>query len=76
MLADFKNITGDPVFDDTLKQAISATGSVSISEHTFGRKNFRATLRPHGEATRTQVTPDVARSLSTRGRKSLCRGDD
>jgi len=30
VLADFANTTGDPVFDDTLKQAIPYIGTVSV----------------------------------------------
>ena len=78
VLADFKNITGDPVFDDTLKQAISVQLGQSpflniLSDARTSRHPETQVAKPPG----TQVTPDVARDLCQRaGAKLMRRGDD
>ena len=45
MLADFNNTTGDAVFDDTLKQAISAQLGQSPFLNILSDARTRATLR-------------------------------
>ena len=45
VLADFKNTTGDPVFDDTLKQAISVQLGQSPFLNILSDAKTRATLR-------------------------------
>jgi eukaryotic-like serine/threonine-protein kinase len=40
VLADFTNTTGDPVFDDTLKQALAVDlGQSPFPEYPLGRKS-------------------------------------
>jgi tetratricopeptide (TPR) repeat protein len=75
VLSDFANTTGDAVFDDTLKTALS----VSLRESPFLNllsdskvvKILREMARPAG----TKLTPDVARELCLRaGSKAYIAG--
>ena len=45
VLADFDNTTGDPVFDDTLKQAISVQLGQSPFLNILSDARIRATLK-------------------------------
>ena len=75
VLADFKNITGDPVFDDTLKQAISVQLGQSPFLNILSDARTRATLRLMAKPPGTQVTPDVARDSRQRaGAKAYVAG--
>ena len=75
VLADFANSTGDPIFDDTLKTALS----VSLRQSPFlnvlsdgqGRDDLAAMTRPAS----TKLTPEVARELCQRaGSKAYIAG--
>jgi tetratricopeptide (TPR) repeat protein len=66
VLADFNNSTGDPVFDDTLKQAISVQLGQSPFLNILSETRARATLRLMAKPPGTKVTPDVARDLCQR----------
>ena len=66
VLADFNNSTGDPVFDDTLKQAISVQLSQSPFLNILSDARTRATLRLMAKPAGTKVTSDVARDLCER----------
>ena len=66
VLADFKNTTGDPVFDDTLKQAISVQLGQSPFLNILSDARTRATLRLMAKPPETKVAPDVARDLCQR----------
>ncbi len=66
VLGDFTNTTGDPVFDDTLKLALSVSLNQSpfldvLSENKVA-ENLKLMSRPAG----TRLTPDVARELCQR----------
>jgi serine/threonine protein kinase/Flp pilus assembly protein TadD len=68
VLADFANSTGDPIFDDTLKTALSVSLRQSpflnvLSDSTVA-KTLHQMTRPPG----TKLTPDLARELCQRVR--------
>ena len=66
VLADFNNTTGDAVFDDTLKQAISAQLGQSPFLNILSDARIRATLRLMAKPANTKLTPEVARDLCQR----------
>ncbi len=66
VLADFNNTTGDAVFDDTLKQAISAQLGQSPFLNILSEARTRATLRLMAKPANTKLTPEVARDLCQR----------
>ena len=66
VLADFSNTTGDPVFDETLKQAISAQLAQSPFLNILSDARIRATLRLMAKPPGTKLTPEVARDLCQR----------
>ena len=75
VLADFTNTTGDPVFDDTLKQAISVQLTQSPFLNILSNARTRATLRLMAKPPGTRLTPDVASDLCQRaGGKAYISG--
>jgi len=75
VLADFTNTTGDPVFDDTLKQAISVQLAQSPFLNILSYARTRATLRLMAKPLDTRLTPDVASDLCQRaGGKAYVSG--
>ena len=75
VLADFTNTTGDPVFDDTLKQAISVQLAQSPFLNILSYARTRATLRLMAMPLDTRLTPDVASDLCQRaGGKAYISG--
>ena len=75
VLADFDNSTGDPIFDDTLKQAISVQLGQSPFLNILSDARTRATLRLMAKPLGTKVTSDVARDLCQRaGAKAYVAG--
>ncbi|MGH9682233.1 MAG: protein kinase domain-containing protein [Candidatus Acidiferrales bacterium] len=75
VLADFTNATGDPVFDDTLKQAISVQLAQSPFLNILSYARTRATLRLMAKPLDTRLTPDVASDLCQRaGGKAYISG--
>jgi serine/threonine protein kinase len=66
VLADFANSTGDPVFDDTLKMALSVSLRQSPFLNVLGENKIAATLRLMARPTNTSLTPDVVRELCQR----------
>ncbi len=75
VLADFNNTTGDPVFDDTLKQAISAQLGQSPFLNILSDARVRTTLRLMAKPPNTNLTPEVARDLCQRaGGKAYIAG--
>jgi serine/threonine protein kinase/tetratricopeptide (TPR) repeat protein len=66
VLADFSNTTGDPVFDDTLKQAISVQLAQSPFLNVLSDARMRSTLKLMAKPPDTKLTPDVARELCLR----------
>ena len=55
MLADFTNTTGDPLFDDTLKHAISVQLAQSPFLNILSYARTRATLRLMAKPLRYQA---------------------
>ena len=75
VLADFTNTTGDPVFDDTLKQAISVQLAQSPFLNILSYARIRATLRLMAKPSDTRLTPEVASDLCQRaGGKAYISG--
>jgi serine/threonine protein kinase/Tfp pilus assembly protein PilF len=75
VLADFTNKTGDPVFDDTLKQAISVQLAQSPFLNILSNARTRATLKLMAKPPGTRLTPDVASDLCQRaGGKAYISG--
>ena len=75
VLADFNNTTGDPVFDDTLKQAISVQLGQSPFLNILSDARVRGTLKLMAKPSGTKVTGDVARDLCQRaGAKAYVAG--
>ena len=66
VLADFANSTGDPVFDDTLKTALSVALNQSPFLNVLPDNKIAATLQLMARPTNTPLTPDVARELCLR----------
>ncbi len=66
VLADFNNTTGDAVFDDTLKQALSVQLGQSPFLNILSDARIRATLRLMAKPPNTKLTTDVVRDLCQR----------
>jgi len=75
VLGDFANRTGDPVFDDTLKQALSVALSQSPFLNVLSERKVSGTLRMMGHPASEHVTGDVGREVCLRtGSKALLGG--
>jgi eukaryotic-like serine/threonine-protein kinase len=66
VLADFDNRTNDPVFDDTLKQALAAGLQQSPVWNIVSDQKIRDTLRLMGRSPRERLNEDTARELCQR----------
>ena len=66
VLGDFANSTGDPVFDDTLKQGLSASLSQSPFLNLLPEQKVSDTLKLMGRAPGDRVTQAVAREICLR----------
>jgi eukaryotic-like serine/threonine-protein kinase len=75
VLADFTNTTGDPVFDDTLKTALSVSLGQSPFLNVLSDNKVAATLKLMTRLPDTRLTPNVARELCQRaGSKAYLAG--
>jgi serine/threonine protein kinase/tetratricopeptide (TPR) repeat protein len=75
VLADFDNKTGDPVFDETLKQALVVDLGQSPFLNILSDRKVAATLRLMGRPPEQRVTGEVARELCQRvGSKAMLAG--
>jgi eukaryotic-like serine/threonine-protein kinase len=75
VLADFANSTGDAVFDDTLKTALSVSLNQSPFLNVVSDNKVAATLKLMARPAGTKLTPDVARELCQRaGSKAYLAG--
>jgi serine/threonine protein kinase/Tfp pilus assembly protein PilF len=75
VLADFANSTGDPVFDDALKQALNVSLSQSPFLNVLSENKVAATLQLMSRPPNTALTPAVARELCLRaGSKAYIAG--
>ena len=66
VLADFTNNTGDPVFDDTLKQALAIQLEQSPFLSIVSEQRVQQTLRLMGQPEEARLTPKIARELCQR----------
>ncbi len=75
VLADFANTTGDPVFDDTLKTALTVSLRQSPFLNVLSDDKVTATLKLMTRPPNTKLTPDVTRELCQRvGCKAYVEG--
>lgn len=75
VLGDFANSTGDPVFDDTLKTALSIALAESPFLNTLSDNKIRTTLRLMARPADTRIEPNVAREICQRtGGKAYIAG--
>ncbi len=75
VLAEFANSTGDAVFDDTLKTALSVSLNQSPFLNVLSENKVTATLKLMTRPPDIKLTPDVARELCERaGSKAYIAG--
>jgi tetratricopeptide (TPR) repeat protein len=75
LVADFINTTGEPVFDETLKQALATQLEQSPFLNIFPEARIRETLKFMGRPADERVTEDIARQICQRqGIKALLAG--
>jgi eukaryotic-like serine/threonine-protein kinase len=75
VLADFTNTTGDPVFDDALKQALSVQLAQSPFLNVLPERKAQETLRLMGRPANEKLTQDITRELCQRtGSKAMLTG--
>ena len=75
LLADFVNITGDQVFDGTLRQALAVQLGQSPFLNIFSEERVREALRFMERSPDERVTKDVAREICQRqGLKAMFVG--
>jgi serine/threonine protein kinase/tetratricopeptide (TPR) repeat protein len=75
LLTDFTNITGEAVFDSTLKQALAVQLEQSPFLNIMPEQQVRETLRYMGRSPDERVTRDVAREIcQRRGVKAMLAG--
>ena len=75
VLADFANSTGDPVFDDTLKTALSVSLNQSPFLNVLSDSTVSKTLKLMEKPPDTKLTADVVRELCLRaGSKAYIAG--
>lgn len=75
LISDFANATNDPVFDDTLKQAVSVQLSQSPFLNILSDAKIFATLRLMMQPVDTKLTPDIAQDVCQRaGAKAYIAG--
>ncbi|MGC2765060.1 MAG: protein kinase [Candidatus Acidiferrum sp.] len=66
LLSDFVNTTGDPVFDDALKQALAVSLQQSPFLSLVSNEQLQETLRYMGKPGSTPLSQDVAREVCQR----------
>ena len=66
VLSDFANTTGDPIFNDTLKQALGVSLRQSPFLNVLSDDRVAATLKMMTRPADTQLSTDVARELCQR----------
>jgi hypothetical protein len=75
VLADFDNKTGDPVFDDALKQALGIQLEQSPFLNVLSDQKLNATLRLMNRKIGDRITPETARDICQRtNSKALLAG--
>ena len=66
LLADFANRTGDPVFDETLRQGLAVQLEQSPFLSLVSEQRIQQTLRLMGQSPDKSLTPEIARELCQR----------
>jgi eukaryotic-like serine/threonine-protein kinase len=66
LLTEFENLTGDPVFDNTLKMALAAALEQSPFLNIFPENQARQTLPLMGLAPDTRITKEIGREICER----------
>ena len=66
VLAEFSNSTGDPVFDDTLKTALTVSLNQSPFLNVLSETKVAETMKLMRRSTDTKLTPALARDLCQR----------
>lgn len=66
VLSDFDNKTGEPVFDDALKQGLAIQLEQSPFLSLVSEQRIRQTLQLMGQPPETRVTSEIARELCER----------
>jgi eukaryotic-like serine/threonine-protein kinase len=75
VLADFANSTGDAVFDDTLKTALSVSLNQSPFLNVLSENKVAATLKLMSRPAGAKLTPEITRELCQRaGSKAYLAG--
>jgi eukaryotic-like serine/threonine-protein kinase len=75
LLADFVNKTGDPVFDDTLRQGLAAQLQQSPFLSLVSDQKIQQTLKQMGKPVDTKLSPAIAADLCLRaGSKAYLSG--
>jgi len=75
VLADFTNTTGDPVFDDTLRQGLSVQLEQSPFLSMVSESKVNQTLKLMGRPAGDRLTPEVTREICQRtGSKAMLTG--
>jgi serine/threonine protein kinase/tetratricopeptide (TPR) repeat protein len=66
VLGDFANSTGDPIFDDTLKQALTTALRQSPLLNVLSESRVATTLRLMRRSPDTPLTPEISREICQR----------
>jgi tetratricopeptide (TPR) repeat protein len=66
VLADFDNKTGDPVFDDTLRQGLSVELEQSPFLRLLSDRKVQQTLPMMGQPKEARLTPEIAQQICER----------
>jgi serine/threonine protein kinase len=75
LLADFVNKTGDPVFDDALKQALTIELNQSPFLNIISDRKIEETLKLMGQPASQHITPELAQEVCIRtGSKATVLG--
>ena len=75
LVTDFRNTTGDALFDDTLKQALSTDLEQSPFLNVFSDQRVQSTLKMMGRSPDTRVTQDIGKEICERqGIKAMLVG--
>jgi DNA-binding winged helix-turn-helix (wHTH) protein/tetratricopeptide (TPR) repeat protein len=75
VLADFANTTGDPVFDDALKQGLRVQLEQSPFLNIVSDQKVNEELQLMGRSKNERLTPDLAREVCQRiGNKAILTG--
>ena len=75
VLADFTNATNDPLFDDTLKNALAANLEQSPFLNILSERQMGKTMQLMGHSADARITEEVAEGICQRaGSKAVLRG--